>query len=230
MKFCLLTLKGEEILPAIYDLPELKTFNHFFDYAENALPEVFALLQDKKFSICFLKTAESSPILWKPGVNLENFSSYEYLYFVEKVEGEAIVSSVAAVIAATIASVTGAAVTATAVVIAANILAYALVAGIMYGIGQIMQALSPSQSTDPQAYKKSLIFADNQTITTQGSPIPWVLGECLAQGVIIGRQVNTYDFVSGDAIDDPELPNGIPTVTKATLPSAAQSRWYKLVS
>jgi len=229
MKFILLTLKGEEVLPTIYDLPELKTFNHFFDYAENALPEVFALLQDKKFSICFLKTTESSPILWKPGVNLENFSSYEYLYFVERIEGEAIATSfiIGAVAAASAAGFSAGAVVGLVVAIA---IALAIDIGIMYGIGMIMDALSPNQKTDPQTYKKSLIFSNNQTITTQGSPIPWVLGECLAQGVIIGRQVSTYDFMIGDGIADPELPDGVPTITKALLPTATQSRWYKLVS
>ena len=156
--------------------------------------------------------------------------SYEYLIFIEDANGEAIITTTM-VLSLSIALTGTLVMGATMAAVVAAVINMAIMMAISFVIGKIMEALSPSQNSQESqnSYKKSLIFSEQEQITTQGSPIPWVLGSCMCQGVIIGREIGTYDWVSGVDGTNPALPDGIPTVTKALIASTPESVWYKLI-
>lgn len=222
-----------------YKVPTSKSLKHVFEFLEFEQPRIFNVFNKTKYAIVLQKDLESEPILWEGQGDFEDMD-FEFMYILEQIEGQALFSSIAAAISIAITTaVTAIAgttiLTATAISIIAtvsSVLAAAVMMGISYAIGQIMQALSPSADRNQQETqnKKSLIMNDSPNINSQGSPIPWVLGEYLSGGVIVGRKLGTYEYVIGDDAEDPSLPDGIKKRTKANLSSAVEGTWYKLVS
>ena len=225
MLFNVLTLNGLDSGSKDFNLPNLESFNQFFDFLENCQPEFYEKIQDKSFKIVFLKDLNSEPIVWTSDIK-----NYLFCFLVEDVKGA---------IAATIVGLVLAVVTALGALgiggITAIVIAYAVVlglgVGIAYGIGQIAIALSPAQSPQsPEAYKKSLLFSGNQQVTTQGGVVSWVFGECTCFGTIIGRTISTYEWESGTDLYTPNLPAGIPLISKTALSTAPESVWQRLTT
>ena len=231
MKICLLTFEGVEYLDTVFDLPTLSSFNQFLDFLENCWPEIYEKVRESRFKIGLLKSLDSEPVLWQPGLNTASFAEYEYLFLIEDVDGEFAVTATM-VLSASIALTGTLVVGYTAAAIIAFVINMVIMMAVSFVIGKILEALSPSQnsgnSESANAYKKSLLFVDNAQITTQGTPVPWILGECTCFGVIIGRVIGTYEWESGTDLYTPNLPAGIPSIAKASLSGAVESSWYRL--
>ena len=230
MLFNVLTLNGLDSGSKDFNLPNLESFNQFFDFLENCQPEFYEKIQDKSFKIVFLKDLNSEPIVWTSDIKILDIKNYLFCFLVEDVKGD-----FGTAIAALVAAIVTALGTVGIVGITATIIAYAvtlgIVIGIAYGIGQIMIALSPAQSPQsPEAYKKSLLFSDNQQVTTQGGVVSWVFGECTCFGTIIGRTISTYEWESGTDLYTPNLPAGIPLISKTALSTAPESVWQRLTT
>lgn len=237
MRLAICSLQGIEPTETLIDLKRVQNFGQIFDFIESTNLCLFQRLQQRKFAFVLLKDMESKPILLEEGMNVASLEKYEFLFLVEEVRGEAVFTILVSTISAFLVTAFGISTAALAagtfaalaVAVVSNVLAAAVILGVTYGIGQLISALSPNASPSSNGYGKSLLFNDTPNIQTQGSVVPWFIGECTGGGVIIARVINTYDFVVGDSTDVPELPDSISTITKASLASADESRWYKLL-
>ena len=206
------------------------SFRQIFLFIEELHPELWRLLQTKKLSLGALKNyAEPEKIeVWKGAGDWEELHKYEVACLIEKVEGAAIFT--AAMVAAVIGSV--AAVTVAGVTIGAIIAAVlnaVLMAVISMVIGMIMKALSPSPPR-PETHGQSSVFSQPLNTDSEGEVIPWVLGEPVCGGIIVGKVIRTYDIPDKDLATAPTFTEDVLEITPANLPSALPSRWYKLVS
>jgi hypothetical protein len=208
-----------------------KNINSVFDFLEFEHPRVFKLFDKSEYAIVLQKDLESEPIAWIPGTGYEVFD-FEYCFFVERIKGE-FGFSIAAIAGLIIGAVglTGTVLAGGALAIAilavADLIAIAIIAGVMYGIGQIMQALSPTNTLDSSPYK-NLNFGTQQNIQTQGTYIPYNLGEYICGGVVVGKRLDTYSIVINANSVDPILPKALPVIKKLNLSTAAQGKWFKL--
>jgi len=203
------------------------SLNHIMEFLEFAHPKVFKMFNKAEYTILLQKEETSEPFAWKLGTNYENFN-FEYVYFVEKVEGKLITTaSIASFLVGLGLSAGTAAIAAQVIVLVAQQL---LMAAIMYGIGQIMQALSPTQSSDSMSGNKNFNFNQIPNINTQGSYIPYNFGDYLCGGVVVGRRMDTYSMIVTDNFENPSLPESLPTILKADLSTAAEGTWYKIKS
>ena len=157
--------------------------------------------------------------------NFENFD-FERIFFIEAVEGKFVISALTAALVSIgiTASVTIAGTTIALAAVLANIIVMVVVSVIM---GAIMEALAPTQTSESHA-SANLTFSSMDNIGTQGSAIPLIFGEALVTGVVIGRRTETHTKMITDTFTAPSLPDSIPTITRAGLPSAPVGVWRKL--
>lgn len=203
---------------------EFLSLNHVFAFLEFEHPKLFTLFSEKKYSVVLQKTKESEPFVWELGTGFETFD-FEYVFLIEKVEGNAFFTASAVTIAAALAGSLSAIAFVAAVTIANALIALALA----YGIGQIMQALSPNKTSNSTP-TKNLTFNQVPNLDSQGTYIPYNLGDYLCGGIIIGRKVDTYAITITENSEDPAFPKTFNTIPKADLATAVQGAWYKITA
>lgn len=199
------------------------------DFTQNSKQEVWERIKDKKltYTLC---DKEGNGVPLYPGMQKSNISSYDFLVIAEKLEGQALFSSIAAAVAAAVASAAGsvvvgsvAGVAITAGVIGTTVAAIVTV-GLAFALGAIMQALSPTAEVQGDASQKNYMFNGTPNVQEQGGSVPLLLGEGYFGGVIIGIVLDTLDMsVSGTlTIDD-----DIETIAAASIKDATQSVWHR---
>lgn len=187
------------------------------DFLQNNYKEVWDKIKDKKltYTVCD-KEGNGFPLY--PGMHKSDINSYDLLVIAEKLEGQALFSSLIAAVAASLAvsTATATAIVATAVIIGSAVLSYAL--------GQVMQALSPTAEVQGDASQKNYMFNGIPNVSEQGGSVPLLLGEGYFGGVIIGIVIDTLDMsVSGTLT----INDDIETIAAASIKNATQSTWYR---
>jgi hypothetical protein len=167
-----------------------------------------------------------------PELVSSSLEGYDMLVIAEKIEGDAFFTLTALAIVASVglAGTTIAGV-ATAVILA-NVLTAVLMLAVSFAIGQLVQALSPTNSMngDPSQQQKNYMFNGLQNITEQGGNVPIIVGECLFGGVRIGANISTDNIKVGAELT---LDKAIKEVTIADLTNPAvclESTWYRITA
>ena len=195
----------EEVLDAdIANLCQLK------DYLSNTNPTIWNAIKDNKlvYGVGCKDSRLKEQILY-PTMLKTDISEYDFLLIVEKLEGEALFTSLALIVAA---GITGAGIAAGSTLVLAAYIATFLttitVIGVIYGIGQLIQMLMPNQKmpNDPSSGQKNLMFNGIPNIKEQGGSIPLIFGECLFGGVQVGVRLATVDYTVGKDVVFDELP------------------------
>lgn len=195
----------EEFEVDIMNLCQLK------DYLIHNKKHIWDEIKNKELSYAVLNIQEDNldkQILY-PNMLTADISSYNSLIIVEKIEGEALFTALSTILVASVLGVS----TATAATLAitafvATFLTSILVIGIVYGIGQLIQMLMPTQKLDrdPSVNQKNLLFNGIPNTKEQGGSVPLIFGECYFGGVQIGVKLSTVDYIVGRDIVYDELP------------------------
>lgn len=174
---------------------------------------------------------ETTPISLHQNCIKSNLDNYDTLTIIEKIGGQAIIST-ALMISMLSVSMAGT-IGGTAAAIVATAIVYGGIAAIVVGLGMLMQMLvpTPNMGNNDPSKKKDLMFNGVPNVTEQGGSIPLIFGECLFGGVVIGNTVTTIDFKVGSVF----TPDGtIPLVssvgaTNTTLGlTVLESTWYRV--
>jgi predicted phage tail protein len=209
---------------------EVANLRQLTDFLQNNKKEVWEKVKDKQltYTVCD-KVGNGLPLY--PGMQKSDITSYELLVIAEKLEGQALFSSIAAAVAAAVSAAVGgsavvgtvAGITITAGVIGTTVAAIAVV-GLAFALGAIMQALSPTAEVSGDSSQKNYMFNGIPNVQEQGGSVPLFFGEGYFGGVVIGLVLDTLDMsVSGTlSIDD-----DIETIAAATIKDATQSTWYR---
>lgn len=175
------------------------------DYLINNDLELWNKLQSKKviFAVADSSNAYKEQIIL-PTMAKTCLSNFDILLISEKVEGEFIASLTAFLaINLVLAGMGG-----TLAVATATLLTAIITIGIVYGIGQLIQMLMPTQKLDrdPSVNQKNLVFNGIPNTKEQGGSVPLIFGECYFGGVQIGVKLSTVDYIVGRDIVYDELP------------------------
>lgn len=190
----------EEFEVDITNLYQLK------DYLANNKPYLWNEIKDKSLAYgVFDNTKQLKEQILLPNMVATDISSYSTLIITEKVEGAFIITAIA--IMATYAVAASIALTGVALFSAAAAM-WVIGIAIVYGIGQLIQMLSPTQKLDrdPSANQKNLLFNGIPNTKEQGGSVPLIFGECYFGGVQIGVKLSTVDYIVGKDIVYDELP------------------------
>lgn len=197
---------------------EVENLLQLIDFMQNNQEKTWLEIEDKQLTFTLCKKDGTEAVSLYPGMLKSNIDSYDCLIIAEKLEGQALFTSLIASIAATLAvsTATATAIVTTAVVIGSFVLSYAL--------GQIMQALSPTAEVNGDASQKNYLFNGIPNVKEQGGSVPLFFGEAYFGGVIVGVVLDTLDMsVSGNLI----VNDDITTVAKANISTVSKSTWYR---
>lgn len=196
-------------------------------------PELWQFLQHKKLSIAVAKSINDPPIIWTGEGDFESFDGMGVLLLIEAIEGNAIFTLIATAVASlavsagvsgTILGIGTAALIGEAV---ATLATAVLTIGASFAFNAILQALSPN--TTSKSHGSSSIFSQELNSDAEGNVVPWLIGETLGGGVIIGKVSSTYDVLDSQLTSTPTYPTDTPYIYQSQLHLATPGRWYKLL-
>lgn len=217
------------------DCPRITNLRNLINYLEEMQPELWSLLRSKQITFGISSSLDAKPSIWLGAGDFVSLDNVEYIFIVEKIEGEAIFTAIATAVASAAfaagvgGTIAGVGVAALIGELVATIAVAALTAGISMAVGAIMQALSPSHQSPKDKNGQSSVFSQSLNTDEEGSPVPFCLGESLGGGIIIGKLIHTYDLP--DILIDytPPLPADVQSIYKSNLHNAAEGVWYKIL-
>ena len=190
-------------------------------------------MQKRSLTLGISHGLDSKPEIWGGEGDFLDISSFEYVFVMENIEGDAIFTAIATAAAAAAFSagiggtILGIGTAALIGELVATIATVVLTAGVSLALNAIMKALSPS--TQSKQHGSSSIFSQELNSDAEGNPVPWLIGETLGGGVIIGKVSTTYDVLDVQLTSSPSFPTDTPLIYKAYLSGITEGRWYKLL-
>jgi predicted phage tail protein len=202
---------------------EVDNLLQLIDYLKNNKEIYWNEIKDKKLSYTLAMESGEAQALY-PNMLSSTISNYDILVISEKLVGHygltAIVTGllIGIGVGETIAGVA-------AVVIVA--VGYAVLS---WAVGQVIQALSPTNSIagDSSQSQKRYIFNGIPNIKEQGGSIPLFFGEGLFGGLVIGLVIKTIDININDDITVDQNIKSIALVDMKNPSVVTESSWYRI--